>query len=115
MVLGSRELRRSRATPTDRSPHQPPLTSRPSPAGLLAGVLLLEPALQRREVLEDRRRVHLARAGELGERVLPGLARAERQHLHVGRAGVLVAVDRALVERALVPGLGAQRLVKLEL
>src|ERR1044071_1005766 len=64
-----------------------------SPAALLALVLLGQPALERREVLEDRRAVHLARAGELEQRVLPWLARAQRQHLLIGDACVPVAVD----------------------
>ena len=36
-----------------------------SPAALLAFVLLVEPLLQRREVLEDRARVHRLLAGQL--------------------------------------------------
>src|SRR3954468_13655824 len=54
-----------------------------SPAALLALVLVREPLLERPEVLEQRGRVHLALAGQLEQRVLPRLARAERQHLHV--------------------------------
>jgi hypothetical protein len=48
-----------------------------SPAALLALVLLGEPALERREVLEDRRGVDLAGAGQLEQRILPGLAGTE--------------------------------------
>src|SRR5512139_3225559 len=86
-----------------------------SPSALLALVLLLEPAAQRREVLEDRRRVHLARAGQLVERVLPGLARALGEHRAELAAGGLVAVDRALRQRALEAGRVAQGLLELEL
>src|SRR6476646_8004808 len=69
-----------------------------SPAALLALVLILEPLLERREVLEDRARIHVALTGELEQRILPRLARAERQHLLVGGACFLVAVEAALVE-----------------
>src|SRR5688500_16521783 len=51
------------------------------PAALLALVLLLEPLLQRCEVLEDRGRIHLALTGELGERVLPRARRTELEHV----------------------------------
>ena len=54
-------------------------------------------------------------AGQLEQRVLPRLARAQREHLLERGARVLVAVDRALVERAREAGLLAQRAVELEL
>ena len=44
------------------------------PAHRLALVLLVEPLLQRREVIADRGGVHLARAGDLFQRLLPGPA-----------------------------------------
>src|SRR3954464_9691963 len=52
-----------------------------SPATLLPLVLLLEPCLQRLEVLEQRAAVHLPLAGDGKKRVLPRLARAHREHL----------------------------------
>src|SRR5258705_1160985 len=51
-----------------------------SPANRLPLRLLLEPFLKRREVVEHRRRVHLARAGERFERAGPGVRHAHRQH-----------------------------------
>ena len=46
------------------------------PPDLFARELLVEPRLQRREVVEDRRRVHLLRAGQRLERVGPRLRHA---------------------------------------
>src|SRR5262245_60270736 len=81
------------------------------PAALAAAILFLEPARERLEILRDRGRVHLARAGQFLERVLPRLARAERQHFLVPLAGFLAAEHRALVQRALEARGLAQRLV----
>ena len=50
------------------------------PADLLPLDLFVEPRLQRREVVDDRRRVHLARSGQRLERVRPRLRRAHLQH-----------------------------------
>src|SRR5689334_16672539 len=74
------------------------------PAAALALVLFLQPGVQRREVVDDRARVHLLLAGEFLQRLLPRLLRALREHLPVPRAGCLVAVDGALRQRALVAG-----------
>src|SRR5882724_10085467 len=79
------------------------------PAASLTLVLVLEPFLERREVLEDRARIHVALTGQLEQRVLPRLARAQRKHLLVQRARFLVVVDRALVQRPGEAGLLAQR------
>src|SRR5690606_23023938 len=70
------------------------------PPTLAALVLLLQVTHQRREVVDDRGRVHLARTRQLLERVLPRLALAEREHRSQLLAGFLAAVDRALVQRA---------------
>src|SRR5690606_9262786 len=78
------------------------------PAAILARVLFLQPRVQRREIFEDRARVHLALAGQFLQGLLPRLARAFAEHLPEFRAGFLVAVDRAGVERALVAGRLAQ-------
>src|SRR4051812_46490706 len=94
--------------------YQRPVPARLPPA-LGALVLLLEPRLERREVIEDRGGVHLALAGERLERVGPGLARAQRQHVAELLAGLLVSVDRALVQGALDPGRLAHGAVELEL
>src|SRR5690349_10202492 len=66
------------------------------PAARLALVLLLQPRVQRREVVDDRARVHFLLAGKLLQRLLPRLLRALRKHLPVLRTGFLVAVDRTL-------------------
>src|SRR5712675_3369418 len=86
-----------------------------SPATLLPLVLLLEPLLQRLEVLEQRAPVHLPLPRHRLERVGPRLARAHRQHLLQPRARLLAAVEGALVQRPLVPGRLAHRAVELEL
>src|SRR5262249_55095834 len=86
-----------------------------SPAAALALVLLFEPALERREVLEDRARVHLPRAGQRLERVGPRLARAEREHRPQALAGLLRAIEVARVQRALVARRLAHRSIELEL
>src|SRR5688572_15086995 len=85
------------------------------PAAALALILFCEPRLERREVVEDRRSVHLPRAGELLECVLPRLARAESEHLAEALARLFIAVDRALIQRSLVARRFTQRAVELEL
>src|SRR3954469_10743993 len=79
------------------------------PAALLVLVLHGQPVLERLEVIDDRGRIHLAPAGQLLHRVLPRLARAERQHLAVLLAGFLAVEDRAFVQRALEARGVAQR------
>src|SRR5436190_22060557 len=86
-----------------------------SPATLLPLVLLLQPLLQRLEVLEQRAPVHLALPGHHLQRIRPRLAGAQRHHLLQALAGLLAAVERALVQRALVTGRLAHRAVELEL
>src|SRR5690606_1476834 len=85
------------------------------PAAGTAFVLLPEPLLQRREVLEHRRGIHGLAAGQLLQRLLPRLAGALGQHRPELLARGLVAGEGALVQRALVAGRVAQRLVELEL
>src|SRR4051812_27031085 len=86
-----------------------------SPATLLPLVLLLEPCLQRLEVLEQRAAVHLSLAGDGKERVGPRLARAHREHLPQPLPRLLAAEEGALVQRPLVPGCLAEGAVELEL
>src|SRR3954470_15725120 len=86
-----------------------------SPATLLPLVLLLEPPLQRLEVLEQGAAVHLPLAGHHLERVRPGLARAEGHHPLQLLSSLLAAVERALVQRALVDRGLAHRAIELEL
>src|SRR5205814_1657159 len=87
----------------------------PSPATLLPLVLLPEPTLQRLEVLEQRTAVHLALAGHRLERVRPGLAGAEREHLPEPLARFLAAVEGALVQRPFVARRLAHGAIELEL
>src|SRR5262245_51525308 len=86
-----------------------------SPAAVVSLVLFPEPLHQRLEVFDDRGRVHLARARELLERILPGLTASHREHVLVRAARLLAAEDRALVQRALEPRLLAERALELEL
>src|SRR6187399_741148 len=86
-----------------------------SPPHRLAPVLLVEPLLERREVVADRRRVHLALARQRLERVGPRLRLAHLERLLQPIAGRLVAVDRAAVERPRAARRLRERAVKLEL
>src|SRR6267143_4081717 len=82
---------------------------------LLPLVLLVQPFLERREVVEDRARVHLPLAGEGVQLLGPGTALPHLEHrLQLSPRG-LVVVDRALVERRGEAGLAAERPVELEL
>src|SRR4051794_16494050 len=85
------------------------------PTTLLALVLLLQPGLERLEVVEHRLRVDVALAADRLERLRPRLARAELEHRLQLRAGRLVPVDGAGVERALIPRGLAERAVELGL
>src|SRR2546423_105622 len=68
------------------------------PAALAPGVLGVEPFLQRREVVEQRRGVHGALARERLQRVLPGTRGPQREQRAQALAGGLVAMDRAGME-----------------
>src|SRR6202171_5670061 len=72
-----------------------------SPATLLPLVLLLEPLLQRLEVLEQRTAVHLALPGHRFEGVRPRLARSHREHLPEPLSRLLAAMEGALVQGTL--------------
>src|SRR5262245_5132666 len=82
---------------------------------LLSLILFFEPLLQRREVFNERARVHVARASELFERFLPWAALANRQHGCELFAGGGISIVRALMQRALEACGLAKRAVKLEL
>src|SRR5919201_462874 len=86
-----------------------------SPATLLPLVLLPQPSLQRLEVLEQRASVHLSLAGHRLERVRPGLAGPEREHLPEAPARFLAPVKRALIQRAPLPCRLTHRPIELEL
>src|SRR6266403_3418540 len=85
------------------------------PPARLSLVLLAEPLHQRLEILADRGRVDAAGAGEFLEGVLPGLRGTQTQHVGEAPARLLTAVVRTLVQRSLVAGGRAQRLVELAL
>src|SRR5664279_4546015 len=85
------------------------------PADRLSLVLLVQPLLERGEVVADRRRIHLPLPGQCGEGFWPWAARAHRQHRVQTASGLLVPVDRTAVERTLASGDPRQRAVKLEL
>src|SRR5690606_4286402 len=85
------------------------------PAAVAALVLLLQPLLQRREVLEHRGGVELLGTGQRLQRLLPRLRLAFGEHRLVLAARGFAAVEAALVQRALEAGGVAQRLVELEL
>src|SRR5690606_20447102 len=106
-------MEREWSRPCSTIPHSPFPASPPST--FLAFVLLLQPGVERGEVVDDRAGVHLLLAGQFLEGLLPGLFGAVAEHLPELRAGLAVAVDRALRERALVAGRLAQRALHLEL
>src|SRR5208337_4507354 len=85
------------------------------PPHLLAFVLLIEPLLQRREVLQHRAGIHLTLAGEGVQRVGPRLALAHLEHRVQLCAGRLIAVERAAIERPAEPGFAAHGAEELEL
>src|SRR3546814_4656808 len=97
------------------SPALFPSQRRRSPPRRLALVLLVEPRLQRREIVRHRLARHFAGAGERLKRVGPGLRRAHFEHRVQLRADRLVAIEGTTVERPLPPRLLARRLIELEL
>src|SRR5262245_15462654 len=66
-------MRRTTSTPGSTATKRRIVARRRSPTALLALVLLVEPLLQRSEVVEDRRRVGLFLAGDHRHRLGPGL------------------------------------------
>src|SRR5216683_1338009 len=85
------------------------------PAYLVSRVLLIEPLLQRRKVVEDGARIHLPLASQSFERVRPRTALAHCQHLGELGARSFISVDRAAVQRARISRFLAQSAMKLEL
>src|SRR6185437_7375766 len=85
------------------------------PAQLLALVLLVQPLLERRKVIKDRRCVHLPLAADGFQRVRPGLALAHAEHLVQAVARRLALIDGAAMQRPLLSRSLAQRAMKLEL
>ena len=83
-------------------------------AGLL-GVLLFEPARQGGEIIEERRRIHLSRAGQFFQSIGPRFARAHFKKGLESLAGFFVSVDRALVKWPFVSGGITHCLVELKL
>src|ERR1700704_3049384 len=97
----------------------PGLSGRPrhlinaSPPALFALVLLGEPAIERREIVGDGAGVEIALAGEGFKRIGPGFRGAHLQHRLEALADLLVAVDRAAMERPAPAGDAAGRAVEL--
>src|SRR5256885_2152564 len=87
----------------------------PSESAAPAAVLLRQPLLERREVLEHRSGVHLPLPGHRLERVLPRLRGPEREHLPQPLSRDDVVVDCAGVQGALEAHRFAERAVELEL
>src|SRR5438552_1763146 len=102
----------SRSAPKPRSQAPSPISS---PADRLALVLLVEPRLERREVVRHRGRIHLTLTGERLERVLPWARRTHLEHLLQPPAGFLAVVDRAAIQRRFAAGRLRERTVELEL
>src|SRR3954468_10306742 len=82
--------------------HSAKLTTR-LPADGLAFVLVIEPLLEGREIIADGGGVHLARAGELLDGLLPRPALSHLEHRSEFGAGGLVVVDGAAVQRSRAP------------
>src|SRR5438105_10389181 len=86
-----------------------------SPSDGLALVLLVEPRLERREVVRHRGRIHLTLTGERLERILPWARRTHLEHRLQPPAGFLAVVDRAAMQRPSAAGRLRERPVELEL
>src|SRR5450759_5764371 len=84
------------------------------PPANLSFILLVKPNLQRREVINDRGRVHLALAGQRFQRIGPGTALSHCERSGQPRAGGAIAVNRTSVQRTAVAGGLAQRAMELE-
>src|SRR6267143_2735453 len=94
---------------------EPGMAAGASPADSFSLQLIVEPFRERREVIDDRRRVHLSRAGERLERVGPRTRLSHRQHRVQPPAGLLALVGRAAVEWQGAARNLRQRAVELEL
>src|SRR4051794_12832717 len=70
------------------------------PADRSALVLFVEPFFQRREVVHDCRRIHLALAGSNEKCFLPRTTLTQFEHLCETRARFSVAVNRAAIQRS---------------
>src|SRR5947208_12132501 len=71
----------------------------PLPADGFAPVLLIQPFLQRSEVIQDRRRVEIALARQLEHRVLPRPALTHFEHRIQTASSFLIVIDRTPMER----------------
>src|SRR6476620_3021955 len=89
-----------------------------SPPALLALVAFGKPALQGRKIFDHGARIELALAGEGRERLWPRLRCAHRKHRLQALTDLLVAVDRAAMQRtgpARDPASGAVKLKLINL
>src|SRR5262245_56493334 len=77
--------------------------------------LFVEPLREGREVVEDRRRIHLAFTGHRLERVRPRLRHTHLQHRVQLPSSFLALVRRAAVKRRLAAGDLVERPMELEL
>src|SRR3977135_635316 len=91
------------------------LRSERLPTPRFALFCLIQPLLQRREVIENRGRVHLLLSRDRFERVRPGTALSHREHRVQTLTGVLVVEDRTAIERILASGRLRQAAMELEL
>src|SRR6266851_1022482 len=85
------------------------------PAYLVSRVLLVEPFLQRRKVVDYGARIHLPLARQRFERVRPRTALAHRKHLGEPGARRFISVVRAAIQRARLSRFLAQSAMELEL
>src|SRR5579871_1280078 len=90
-------------------------SSRFLPADAMPSVLLVEPLLERREIIEDGRGIDIFFAGHGFERFGPRMALSHLKHFCQLRARGFVAVNRAAIQRSGITRFAAQRAVKLEL
>src|SRR5690348_7408340 len=86
-----------------------------SPPYWLSCVLVVQPFLQRREVIADRRGIHLALSGERKELLRPRPACAHGHRLGQPLARLLIAIDGAAIQRLCATRDPRQRAMKLKL
>src|SRR6202034_4396042 len=85
------------------------------PTDGLSLVLFIQPLLQRSEIIQDRRRVHLLLPGQSLERLRPGLALAHGQHRVEPVPRRLAFVYGAAIQRSRASSGFRERTMKLEL
>src|SRR2546427_8302014 len=86
-----------------------------SPADRLSFDLLVQPGIERLEIIENGGRVHLLCPGNLFERVRPGARQAPRKHCVQPLAGLGTFINRATMDRQRAACGLRKRAMKLEL